>query len=67
MCFPEFSRFPIAIGVLPVELIKLVDIAIGVGPVAFTGAVIVQTDVGVRGSGNMANKGSHGNESFHGG
>src|SRR5580704_18005699 len=52
--------FLIPIGVLPVELIKLVDIAIGVGPVAFTGAVIIQTDVGARGSGNVANKGSHG-------
>ena len=56
--------FLIAIGVLPVELIKLVDIAIRVGVVAFTGAVIIQTDIGILNSGNMSNKGSHG-QSFH--
>jgi hypothetical protein len=45
---------------LAVELIKLVDVAIRVGAVAFTGAVIIQTDIGILNSGNMSNKGSHG-------
>jgi hypothetical protein len=49
---------------LAIELIKLVDVAIRVGAVAFTGAVIIQTDIGILNSGNMSNKGSHG-QSFH--
>jgi hypothetical protein len=49
---------------LAVELIKLVDVAIRVGAIAFTGAVIIQTDIGILNSGNMSNKGSHG-QSFH--
>jgi hypothetical protein len=45
---------------LAVEIVKLVDVAIRIGSVAFTGAVIVQTDIGVLNSGNMTSNGSHG-------
>jgi hypothetical protein len=45
---------------LAVELIKLVDVAVCIGAVALTGAVVVQTDIGILNSGNMTNKGSHG-------
>jgi hypothetical protein len=44
---------------LAAELIKLVDITICVGAVAFAGAVILQTDIGALDSGNLTNKGSH--------
>ena len=54
---PEFT---ISVSILAAELIKLVYIAIRVGPVAFADAVIVQTDIGVLNSGNMTSNGSHG-------
>jgi hypothetical protein len=44
---------------LTVELIELVHIAICVGPVALTRAVIVHTNMRLRGSGNRSSKRSN--------
>jgi hypothetical protein len=60
MCFPEFSRFPDRRRHIGCRTHKVCRRRHPRRRGSVTGAVVVQTDIGILNSGNMTNKGSHG-------